>query len=175
MRSNAVRLEKFGREDYAELISWVESEEALMQFAGPLLKFPLTAQQLEISLVDKKRIAFKVLENKSGLCIGHAEIFLLEDCAKICRILIGPKEKRGLGYGHEIVSILLETIFYRLNISDVMLNVFNWNFEAIKCYEKSGFTINHGKETQRQVSNKIWTALNMTLTKMNYEKCKQIN
>jgi len=42
MTVNKIRLEKFGRENYANLIAWVESEEALMQFAGPLFKYPLT-------------------------------------------------------------------------------------------------------------------------------------
>jgi hypothetical protein len=40
-----VRLEKFNKCAYADLISWIDSKEMLMQFAGPSFDFPLTNEQ----------------------------------------------------------------------------------------------------------------------------------
>ena len=34
-----IKLEKFGRDDYAQLIFWIQSEKELMQFAGPAFNF----------------------------------------------------------------------------------------------------------------------------------------
>jgi RimJ/RimL family protein N-acetyltransferase len=173
MTTAKIRLEKFGRENYAGLIGWVDSEEALMQFAGPLLKYPLTAEQLDISLSDKNRLAFQVVDNENNQGIGHAEIYLSPNSAKIGRILIGDKKHRGKGLGQQIVRLLLDFSFTDFNILFVELNVFDWNTAAIKCYEKAGFTINPGKTLERKVKDKTWIAINMRIDKVRYEEVKQ--
>ena len=111
MTPSRIRLGKFGQEDYASLILWVESEEALMQFAGPLFTFPLTPQQLDLSLSDKNRTAFTVIDNETNLPIGHAETYLMENSVRIGRILIGNKAYRNKGLGQQIVGLLEERHF----------------------------------------------------------------
>ena len=160
-----IRLENFGRENYSDLISWVNSEEALMQFAGPLFKFPLTSEQLDISLSDKKRIAFRIVIDETDFSIGHAEIYLSDDSAKLGRILIGDPGQRGKGFGKQIVNLLLDFAFSNMHITNVELNVFDWNTSAIKCYEKVGFTINPEKKLERKIKGETWTAINMTIDK----------
>jgi len=172
MTATKIKLESFGPENYASLISWVESEEALMQFAGPLFKFPLTAEQLHVSLSDKNRIAYRVVDSKTGLGIGHAEIYLSEGSAKIGRILIGDKEQRGNGLGKQVVDRLLDIAFNKPGILYVELNVFAWNLGALMCYQKAGFTINPDKTYERKIKDKTWTAVNMSLYKAKYEKIK---
>lgn len=136
-----IRLEQFGRKHYADLISWIDSDEMLMQFGGPLFSFPLTSEQLDASLSDENRISFCVTSNETNLPIGHCEIYLLPDSAKIGRILIGNPQHRGKGLGKQIVGLLLKYVFNQLERTSVELNVFDWNTSAIKCYEKSGFVI----------------------------------
>jgi RimJ/RimL family protein N-acetyltransferase len=168
MTTAKIRLEQFGSDNYADLIAWIGSEEALMQFAGPLLKFPLTAEQLDVSLSDKNRLAFRVIDNETNLGVGHAEVYLSENTAKIGRILIGDTAHRGKGLGQQIMGLLLDFSFTTFNISLVELNVFEWNVAAIKCYEKVGFTINPGKTMERKVKDKTWIAINMTIEKERY-------
>ena len=165
-----IRLEKFGSDHYADLISWIENEEALMQFAGPAYSFPLTPEQLDISVSDKNRIAFRIVNNETDLSIGHAEIYLLDNSAKIGRILIGDKEQRGKGLGKQIVNLLLDYAFSNLNRTTVELNVFDWNIAAIKCYEKTGFTKNLDKKLERKISGQTWVAFNMSIEKVVYEQ-----
>jgi RimJ/RimL family protein N-acetyltransferase len=109
-----------------------------------------------------------VISNKSGLPIGHAEIYLSADSAKIGRILVGSKQERGKGIGQMIVHLLLDYIFSHLQRNLVELNVFDWNTVAIKCYEKVGFTINPGKKLERTIKDKTWIAINMTIDKSAY-------
>lgn len=169
-----IRLEKFGRENFTDLISWVNSEEELMQFAGPLFIFPLTAQQLDVSLSDKNRITFRIVSNETNLSIGHAEIYLSDNSAKIGRIIIGDKEQRGKGLGKLIVNLLLEYTFSNFDKTMVELNVFDWNTNAIKCYEKVGFTINPGKKLERIIKDKVWIAINMTLDREKWNRLNKI-
>lgn len=160
-----IRFENFCNDNYADLISWVDSEETLMQFAGPSYNFPLTPEQLDISLSDKNRIAFRIVGNETNLSMGHCEVYLSGNSAKIGRILIGDKEQRGKGLGKQIVNLLLEHIFSKLNITTVELNVFDWNTSAIKCYEKIGFTINPNKKLERKIKDETWTAIKMIIAK----------
>ncbi len=78
-----IRFKKFGENNYANLISWIDSEEALMQFAGRQFTFPLTQEQLDVSLSDKNRIALSIESEEVNSSIGHAEIYVSENSAKI--------------------------------------------------------------------------------------------
>ena len=162
-------LEKFDPSGYNKLIGWVNSEESLMQFAGPAFTFPLTEDQLEESLSNKNRIAFKVIDEISKEAIGHAEIFLGEKSAWLGKILIGDKNLRGNGIGQKIVQRLLEYVFTDLQQSKAELNVFDWNVPAIKCYEKCGFVINPDKRFERKINGQTWIALNMIATKEEWQ------
>jgi len=53
-----IKLEQFDETDFDRLISWVDSEEFMLQFAGPIFTFPLTIDQLESYISDKNRFAF---------------------------------------------------------------------------------------------------------------------
>lgn len=161
-----INLQPFTSTDFARLIRWADSEEMLMQFAGPQFTFPLTKAQLDLYLEDKNRYAFKVIYKDDDLVIGHSEIYSIDaQTALLCRILIGDTLYRGKGIGQMVTRKLLDFSFKELGKEKAALNVFDWNLPAIKCYEKAGFIINHGKIRNWEVNGKTWTALNMELYK----------
>src|SRR4030095_5388894 len=127
------------------------------------------------SLEDDKRFAFRIVDNESNKGIGHAEIYLLEETAKIGRILIGDTAQRGKGLCQKIVRLLLDYAFANLNREKIELNVFDWNQSAIRCYEKVGFVINPDKTLLRKVKDQSWTAINMTIDKETYQKSIMVN
>jgi RimJ/RimL family protein N-acetyltransferase len=135
----------------------------LMQFGGPNFSFPLTEEQLDRSMEDPNRFAFNVLDAETGHLIGHCEVYLLEDCAKLARIIIGNESQRGKGIGTQIIIALIEFVSANLNRPKIELNVFDWNLSAIKCYERVGFRINPDKRLERKVRDQTWIALNMVL------------
>ena len=165
-----ITLEKFDSSSLDKLISWIDSPEALMQFAGPSYTFPLSKEQLDQSSKDLNRHAYSVVDTNSNTTIGHAEIHLTNDGAILRRILIGDPNMRGKGLCSPLVDHLLQIVFAELNQEKVELNVFDWNTSAIKCYEKAGFTINPNKVLERTVNGKTWFALNMVLDKVNWIK-----
>ncbi len=169
-----ITLEKFDSSSYDKLISWIDSPEALMQFAGPSYSFPLTKEQLEKSASDPNRHAYKVVDTNSNNAIGHAEIHLTTNGAILRRILIGDSNMRGKGLCSPVVDQLLQIVFGELNQDRVELNVFDWNTGAIKCYEKAGFIINPDKVLERTVNGKTWFALNMVLDKDKWETLSSI-
>lgn len=158
-----IKLEKFTSKHYTDLISWIDNEEDLMQFAGPAFSFPLTIEQLDKSLTNKNRYSFSVINKDEN--IGHCELYLKETAIHLGRILIGDKTLRGKGFGKQIVNELLDFGFKHFDRTTAELNVFDWNISAIECYKKVGFVINPEKSIQRKNNNQIWTAINMILEK----------
>jgi RimJ/RimL family protein N-acetyltransferase len=168
-----ILLRPFENRHIAQLIAWIPDAETLMQFAGPSLGFPLTAEQLESSVDGEKRLSFAIVHAAGGV-IGHAAIhFASETTAFLCRILIGDSAQRRKGFGLQAVSQLLALAFNRHGIEQVMLNVFDWNTAAINCYQRAGFSIEEGKSTTRQVNNQAWTVLSMRLPRTIWEDMKR--
>ena len=161
-----IELKPFRKDDFSTLIKWIDKEDDLIQFAGNIFSFPLTDSQLDEYLTDLNRNAFKVVDKADNSIIGHSEIYLNENrTAKLCRILIGNPKFRGKGLGQEIVKELVRISFESYNAKKIELNVYDWNTSAIKCYEKVGFKIMNGITKTTEIENKIWTAINMTITK----------
>ena len=60
-----IKLEPFTKIDFNRIISWIESEEDLIQFAGPAFIFPLTEDQLYKYLENQNTNAYKIVELSS--------------------------------------------------------------------------------------------------------------
>jgi len=158
-----IELQKFDSSAYEKLISWIDTKEILMQFGGPEFTFPLTAEQLDKSLSNNNRHAFKVMHIPTSSHIGHCEIHLNEDSAKFARIIIGDELYRGQGLGTQLMHLLIQYCIDHLQQHRIELNVFDWNKAAIRCYEKVGFKINPNKSFERTVNGQTWVAINMVL------------
>lgn len=165
-------LENFEKKDYSELIDSVRNAKDLMQFGGPEFTFPLTEEQIDKTLSDENRVAFRVVQISNGNTIGHCEIYFYDGFAKLGRILIMDKNQRGKGIGEQMVILLLQYIFENRKERNIELNVFDFNIGAQKCYEKVGFSFNPDKKYIREVEGETWTALNMVL---NLEEWKNKN
>jgi len=168
-----IKLNKFEKSDFGRLKSWITNKKDLIQFAGSIFSFPLDDKQLEIYLHDKRRIPFKVILEDLNEVIGHCELNLENLIPRLSRILIGKEEMRNLGYGKAIVSELLEIAFNNFKTESVDLNVFDWNQQGIKCYQKIGFKFNEGMEVEYQMNNQKWTSKNMVITKQDWEALKK--
>ena len=162
-----ISLEKFTADDYDRLISWVNSEELLMQFAGPGFNFPLTRKQLEPSVNESNRTCFKVIYHSR--VIGHCELYLKEKSVVLARILIGEENMRGRGLGKEIVEAMLDYAFRHFTVDVAELNVFDHNKAAIRCYERVGFAIDHTIRMERKFRNEYWPASNMKITRQYWQ------
>lgn len=160
----SIILHPFGPADFDRLISWIADEKSLLQFAGPILKYPLTREQLQHYLEDPDRQAFAVAEGETGKIIGHSEIYHAGTALpRLCRLFIGEKSYRGRGYGKALVEKLLEICFSNEHTRAVELNVYSWNLPAIKCYEKVGFRFNPSGEKVFRVGEEEWLSQNMVI------------
>jgi len=157
-----IKLEPFKQSDFDTLISWIDSKELLVQFAGSVFSFPLSRDQLQKYLGDERSMAFNIIDVDLKTIIGHAEIYHIDkDTCKLDKIIIGDKSSRGKGLCQQIMKTLLNLSFAMINIKRVELNVYDWNVAAKRCYEKVGFVVNPDRNFSTQVNGNSWLALNM--------------
>jgi RimJ/RimL family protein N-acetyltransferase len=154
-------LEPFSREDFSRLISWIENEEDMIQFAGSIFKYPLTHEQLETYIQGDNRKVFRIRSVVTKEVIGHCELNYQEETPKLSRILIGPQSERSKGLGKYIVQEMIRKITADPKVNTIGLNVFDWNTGAIKCYEKQGFVIQPNKDKITTIGNKVWRSIYM--------------
>ena len=161
-----IRLEPFKQSDFPKFISWIDSKELLVTIAGYDLLYPLTEEQLQTYLDIPESHSFTIADTSKNNAIGHAEIFLTpEGTGKIDKLLIGDASLRGKGLGKEVLKLLLEYAFEKLQLSTVELNVFDWNTGALKLYEKCGFILNPQKRQVFEYETNTWIAVNMRLSR----------
>ncbi len=163
-----IKLEKFVESDFNTLISWINTEEDLIQFAGPLFSFPLTKVQLNGYIKMKNKKPFKIVLAETEKTIGHCELNLENGNNRLSRILIGDESYRSKGYGKIVVAKMVKLLFDNPNTKEVDLNVFDWNNGAIKCYKRVGFIIDPNETKKYEVMGKCWTTLNMKLHRDNW-------
>ncbi len=163
-----IKLEKFVLSDFKYLKNWLETEEELIQFAGPIFKFPLTKIQIKKYLEDNKRNVFRVLLNtgQGYQIIGMAELYNFSDSTnKIARVIIGKKSIRGKGIGTNLIKSLVKYSFEQDKKEYVSLNVYDWNIPAIQCYKKVGFTKTDSKPQITKIGRKQWKAIEMKISR----------
>lgn len=122
--------------DISTVIRWVPDARALYLFTGPRLVWPLTVDQLAAMTVAGDVRAWVMVDDESHL-IGHFDLSLVDNTARIGRVIIDPAE-RGRGYGAALVGLAIESA-RSLGATRVALNVIADNAPAIATYERAGF------------------------------------
>ncbi|MDP1817996.1 MAG: GNAT family protein, partial [Leadbetterella sp.] len=142
-----VKLLPFSHNDIENLISWVPSSEFLSQWAGSVFCWPLDRLQLEKHILKAKQqhpnhLLFNIMDESAQETIGYIELARIDHTNKnatIERVLIGSTQMRNRGIGKQVVEAILTIGFQNLNLHRIDLHVFDFNKQAITCYEGAGF------------------------------------
>ncbi|MCO6451546.1 MAG: GNAT family N-acetyltransferase [Caldilineales bacterium] len=158
-----IDLVPFAEDHFDLLIEWTPDAEFLMQWAGPRAVFPLDHAQLREWLVPAESVPpdayFYSARGGDGRIIGHGELLRVDHTHKsawVARILVGPPELRGQGYGEAIVRELVRIGFEELGLQRLELAVFDFNHAAIRCYERIGFKMEGKPGMVRVVGDEEW-------------------
>ena len=112
-----IRLEKFGKEDFDQLINWIDSEALMINWSGSLFSFPLNTDSLLWYIEDTNDIetsdafVYKAIDVDTNKTIGHISlggISRKNNSARISRVLVGNKEDKNKGYGAQMVNAVLK-------------------------------------------------------------------
>src|SRR3954463_2062618 len=148
MEEIMVKLEYFDREDFKQLIEWMNNEHLITNWAGSLFRFPLTEDSLDWYIEDANDFKdsdvfiYKAVDTKTGKTVGHISIGSISEknrAARISRVLVGNTTERGKGYCSGMINAILKIGFEELKLHRISLGVYDFNKAAIRCYEKCGF------------------------------------
>jgi len=173
-----IELQPFQTSDFERFISWIPDPKFMFMFAGTAFTFPVTHGQLVAYISLSQRKAFKVIEVDSGRVIGHAELNNINSIhknARICRILIGDENDRNKGYGQQIIRALLQIGFDELNLHRLDLGVFDFNKQAIACYEKCGLKIEGLLRDTFLIGGEFHSVYNMSILQSEWNQMIRTN
>lgn len=172
----AVTLTPFTTADIPRLISWIPDGTMLLQWAGPTLHWPLTADQLERDIKaggpGTSHLMHRV-DSADGTAVGNIDIKAIDRIhanAVLARILVAP-DHRGRGYALPMVNAALKICFEEMTLHRVGLRVFAHNTGAISTYKRAGF-IEEGRdrEVRRTPDGVWWDAVTMGILEQEWRK-----
>lgn len=162
-----IQLMPFERSDFKQLMEWLNEESLLIKWSGNLFSFPLTEESLEWYIEDTNdpetsdAFVFKVVESETGEAIGHISLGSISRknrSGRISRVLIGNKEARGKGYCPAMIRAVSKIGFEVLQLHRISLGVYDNNKEAVRCYQKAGYSI-EGINRDVLLFNNEWLSL----------------
>lgn len=165
-----VKLEYFNKEDFKQLIEWMNSKYLITNWAGSLFRYPLTDESLDWYIKDTNNIdksdafIYKAIDTETGKTVGHISLGGISEknrAARISRVLVGNTE-RGKGYCTGMIDVILKIGFEELKLHRISLGVYDFNKVAIRCYEKSGF-VKEGlmRDVLRYENETYWSLMEM--------------
>lgn len=168
-----VQLEYFSKEDFKQLIEWMNSEHLITNWAGSLFRYPLTEDSLDWYIEDTNDIVtsdafiYKALDTKTGKTVGHISLGSVSEknrAARISRVLVGNTAERGKGYCTGMINAMLKIGFEELKLHRISLGVYDFNTSAIRCYEKCGF-VKEGlmRDVLRYEDDNYWSLYEMSI------------
>jgi RimJ/RimL family protein N-acetyltransferase len=143
-----ILLRSFTKDDFKNIISWIETPEEMLAWSATNFAFPLDELQLEkhldrILAEDSNRLAFQAIAIETNESIGHIELTRIDriaNKASLAFVLIAPYKRRQ-GLGEKTIAATISYCFNLLDLEKIDLFVLTDNHPAIKCYQKVGFII----------------------------------
>lgn len=167
-----IKLEVLKVKDYMIIVKWNEdkSSDFLLQWAGPVYKYPLTLEQIDQYVKNQENTChiYKIIDIENNLMIGTIELNIKDEEGKVGRVgrfLIGEESCRGKGIGEQVLLEIVRIGFNHFGLNEITLGVFDFNTAAVRCYEKVGFrTVAHNKNC-RKSSDGYWSLYEMSIRK----------
>lgn len=165
-----ITLEYFTKDDFEQLIGWVDNEHLLYNWTGAMFHFPLTADKLQWYIdgtndpQTSDALVYKAVDSKTGEAVGHISlggISRKNRAARISRVLVGSNTQRGRGICQAMIQAVLRIGFQDLRLHRISLGVYDFNHAAIRCYEKCGFVTEGTSRDVFKYNDEYWSLVEM--------------
>jgi RimJ/RimL family protein N-acetyltransferase len=158
-----VRLREMRLEDAETFVRWLNNPDTADRLAGGAMPMTIEQEREWIAAnagqrIDHCNFAVETLE---GVLIGSCSYHALDWKNRRCLVgwFLGEAAMRGKGYGTDMIETLLRVCFNVLGLRKVRLEVYGFNLEAIRLYERLGFTLEGTFRGERFIRGKWWDEL----------------
>ena len=176
-----LQLQPFERSDFEQLITWVNSEALMINWAGSLFTYPLTQKSLDwyienVNDLEKSDVfIYKATDSITGTSIGHISLGSISRknrSGRITRVLVGDTV-RGKGCCQGMVNAILKIGFDDLKLHRISLGAYTINPSAINCYKKCGFVIEGITRDVLWFKNEWWSLMEMSILEDEWRAAKK--
>lgn len=158
-------------EDYVDWLNDPEVTKGLLA-TGNKATLESVKQYISDRLDDDKTLMLAIYDKKSDLHIGNIKVDNFEHGAGTCElgIMIGDKAFWGVGIGKEVILLVLDHVFSKMNMRKVLLAVYANNPGAIKLYANLGFIEEGVFKEHVRVGDDLVDKHFMSMFKKDFEK-----
>ena len=170
----SLRVRRFKSGDIAELMTWFADAEAVLQWAGASMPYPLHPRDLKAIIrahrgSEPQQEAWSAVSPEETLS-GHFQIWFNTRLrqATLGRIAIAPA-LRGQGLAGPLVEHALAQAFLRTWVNRVELRVYSHNTIAIAAYQRAGFVSEGTRRQSTPFGDTFWHTNVMSVLREEYE------
>lgn len=166
-----LRLRPYKKCDAEFIVRWIKDEVAFRKWcADRYEKFPITADDIN-DHYDHFAFSDSFFEmtafDETGV-VGHLIMRYTDEAKEDLRLgfVIVDDNKRGQGYGKEMLKLSLQYAFDILKVNKVTLGVFKNNESAYFCYKSVGFKdVVLDKTEYYHILNEDWECLELEIVR----------
>lgn len=166
-----MKLRPYETSDAETIISWVGDEVSFRKWCADRYdRYPITADDLNSNYAESMEAGrFYPLTaiDENGI-VGHLILRYTDDLKTVIRFgfIIVDNNKRGMGYGKQMLQEAIRYAFVKLNAQKITLGVFDNNDAAFQCYRSVGFReAEDKKEEYYHIFGEDWKCLELELIK----------
>ena len=167
-----IRIRPYKACDAQAIIKWIKGEYAFRQWSADRYeRYPISADDMHSYYErdrNNERVWAMTAVDDPGL-IGHFTMrFPNDDSFDEIRLgfVIVDDERRGNGYGKEMLSLAVRYAFDFVKVKKISLGVFENNKPAIRCYESCGFKRVTLENTEcYRCMGEVWNCIEMEMVK----------
>lgn len=153
-------------EDADSYCKWLNDPEVAINLTAFDKQYPLHREKAVIEdMIKRNSQTFSIVLKDSEKLIGNCSLFDIDkdDRKAELGIMIGDKTVWNKGYGTEAIILLLDYGFNILNLNNIYLKVFEYNENAVSCYQKVGFKLIGRHRQARIVMGKKYDEIMMDI------------
>lgn len=128
-------------EDLESYTRWVNDPQVTDGLGISWNVYTLEKEREYLEKMAKDDYAFAIVKKDDDSLLGNCSILEINNVHRkaMVGLFIGDEHNRNQGYGTEALRLLVDFSFNKLNLHNIMLNVFSFNKRAIASYKKLGF------------------------------------
>ncbi len=162
-------LRRIRKSDLVSCVRWMNDPE-VTKYLSDSVKNVTDQQELEwLNFIDSSAndMVFALIARKDRVYIGNCGLHKIDWQNKTCEfgIFIGEKEYWDKSYGTVATKAIAGFVFKKLKFESISLQVYEYNYRAIKVYKSCGFVI---KDVLKK--NHLYNNINWDTYVMEYKK-----
>ena len=166
-----LRLRPYKDCDAETIVSWVGDEISFRKWCADRFdRYPITAEDLKshYHALDDSDSFFEMTAFDETGVVGHMIMRFTDEQKSAVRFgfVIVDRNKRGKGYGHQMLELSKRYAFDILKAEKITLGVFENNPSAYRCYRAAGFReVSSAEETFYPIMGENWKCVEMELAR----------